>query len=270
MKELAIRTAAGALYVILMLGSILLGKVTFVAFFSLVVILIMYEFFRMVNKGGYNTLMLPGILVALYLFISFFMYHFTGVGASIFWGLIPLFLFIPMAELFRKGEKNIMNSALTVLGVVFFALPLALLNGVFCYGEPQGSRPGIIIGLFLLLWVFDTGAYLIGSRFGKHKMTSNISPNKTWEGFWGGMILVMAVSVVYFDLIGFSTPLKNIVLAFLMGITGTLGDLTESLLKRNFNQKDSGSLIPGHGGLLDRFDSLFFSAPVFYAYISLI
>ena len=101
-------------------------------------------------------------------------------------------------------------------------------------------------------------------------MTSNISPNKTWEGFWGGMVLVMAVSVVYFDLIGFSTPVKNIVLAFLIGITGTLGDLTESLLKRNFNQKDSGSLIPGHGGLLDRFDSLFFSAPIFYAYISLI
>jgi phosphatidate cytidylyltransferase len=270
LKELAIRTAAGALYVLLILGSIFLGKVIFALFFSLVVILIMYEFFRMVKTGGYNPLLLPGILAALYLFISFFLYHFTGVGKAIFWGLIPLLLFIPMGELFRKGEKNIMNIALSVFGLVFFALPLASLNGVFCYGDPPGSRPGIIIGMFLLLWVFDSGAYLIGSRFGKHKMTSNISPNKTWEGFFGGMVLVMAVSVVYFDLIGFSTPVKNIVLAFLMGITGTLGDLTESLLKRNFNQKDSGSLIPGHGGLLDRFDSLFFSAPVFYAYISLI
>ncbi|MBN1924255.1 MAG: phosphatidate cytidylyltransferase [Prolixibacteraceae bacterium] len=269
MKELAVRTIAGAVYVLLTVGSILAGKVPFAVFFTLVIAGIMFEFYRLVKKGGYNPSFLPGILVASYLFIAQFLYAFSFVGEKLYLGLIPLLMIIPFAELFKKGGKSIMNIALTSFGIVYIALPLSLLCFIVVKGQEGGFSPLLIIGLFVVIWAFDSGAYLVGSRFGKHKMTG-LSPKKSWEGFAGGIVLAIAVSLIYFDLINFSKPVFNIALAILIGISGTLGDITESLIKRNFNQKDSGSIMPGHGGLLDRFDSLLFSAPVFYAYISLV
>ncbi|HPR31287.1 MAG TPA: CDP-archaeol synthase, partial [Prolixibacteraceae bacterium] len=111
--------------------------------------------------------------------------------------------------------------------------------------------------------------YLFGRWLGRHKLIESVSPKKTWEGFVGGLIFSSLVSIVVFQAIDYSTPLINVALAVLTGVSGTLGDLTESLIKRNCGEKDSGKLIPGHGGLLDRFDSLLFSLPVFYAFISI-
>lgn len=138
--------------------------------------------------------------------------------------------------------------------------------------EANIYMPRIIIILFAILWANDSGAYLSGSTLGRHKMFASISPQKTWEGAIGGLILAVAASITifyYLDLKPIGTT-HAVAIAVITVITGTLGDLTESMFKRSFKVKDSGKLLPGHGGLLDRFDSMLFAAPAFYLYISII
>jgi phosphatidate cytidylyltransferase len=129
--------------------------------------------------------------------------------------------------------------------------------------------PGIVVGFFLLIWANDTGAYLSGISFGRHKLFERISPKKTWEGFIGGLILAVLVSWLVSGWLGVVGKFNWVVIAALISIAGTYGDLVESMLKRSLGVKDSGKIMPGHGGFLDRFDSAIISFPLVYLFISL-
>jgi phosphatidate cytidylyltransferase len=129
--------------------------------------------------------------------------------------------------------------------------------------------PGIIVGFFLLLWANDTGAYIIGITLGKHRLMERISPKKSWEGFFGGLVIAILAAWLLSGWLGVLDTIGWILTAVIISIAGTYGDLVESMLKRSMGVKDSGSVMPGHGGFLDRFDSSFISFPLVYLFISL-
>ena len=272
MKNFLIRTITGGIYVVLSIGCILAGRYTFLALFSILLAYTLFEFYRLCKKGGNYPHTVPGIITALYFFISFFIYEMQWVNELIFLGLIPLLILTPVIELFKKSKNAAQNIAYTIFGIVYIALPFSVLNFIATpYSHsPELFMPEMLIGLFILLWANDSGAYVVGSRLGKTKMAERISPQKTWEGATGGAILAIAVSIVFFNLVGHFNLFHSIIIGMLIVIAGTLGDLTESMMKRSFGVKDSGRLLPGHGGLLDRFDSMLFAAPVYYIYISII
>jgi phosphatidate cytidylyltransferase len=129
--------------------------------------------------------------------------------------------------------------------------------------------PGIIIGFFILIWANDTGAYLTGMSFGRHKLMERISPKKTWEGFFGGIIIASLIAWLLSGWLGVVDKIHWIIISVIVSIAGTYGDLVESMLKRSTGVKDSGTIMPGHGGFLDRFDSAIISFPLVYLFISL-
>lgn len=272
MKNLPSRIISGGIFVILTTGSILLGKYAFVTVFAFMLIYTLYEFFRLCRGGGHHPQTILGIIVGLYLFVSFFLYDVKIVGEIVFFGLIPLLFISPVIELFSKNERPIQNIAYTFMGIIYIAVPFSILNFIITPidSEPQQYMPEVLIGLFLIIWSNDSGAFAVGSFLGKTKMLERVSPKKTWEGAFGGAFFAIIASYLLYLNFNFLNLWQCIVLALLCVVSGTIGDLTESLIKRSFNVKDSGSLLPGHGGLLDRFDSLLFAAPVYYIFISLI
>ncbi|HKM92293.1 MAG TPA: phosphatidate cytidylyltransferase [Prolixibacteraceae bacterium] len=272
MKNLLIRALSGGIFVILTIGSILISKYTFFGFFGILLTYTLYEFYRLCRSGDNQPQMLSGIIISLYLFTAFFLYDLQIVGEVIFFGLVPLIMLSPIIEIFSKSEKPVQNIAYTFIGILYIAVPFSILYLIM---TPYKSNPGlympeVLIGLFLILWANDTGAYLVGSCLGKTKMIERISPKKTWEGAIGGAMLAIIVSVLLFNYLDFLNWWQVILLALITVITGTLGDLTESLFKRSFNVKDTGNILPGHGGLLDRLDSLLFAAPAYFVFISII
>jgi len=175
-------------------------------------------------------------------------------------------------ELFRKNDTPFVNVAYTLLGVLYIVLPFAMLFHLGFYTNNSFSEHysyQIILGIFILLWTNDTGAYLSGRFFGKHKLFERISPKKTWEGAIGGGILALIVAYVISIYFTNLTLTDWIITGALIVVFGDLGDLIESMLKRSFGIKDSGKLLPGHGGILDRFDALLLAVPFVYSYLQL-
>jgi phosphatidate cytidylyltransferase len=192
---------------------------------------------------------------------------------------IILLIFIALTyELFRKNERPFDSLAHTFFSVLYTAVPVSLFpfaafgrTGVAPLVPMNGIEfsPGIIAGFFLLLWTNDTGAFLIGSVAGKHRLFERISPKKSWEGFLAGAVLTIIGSLLMPRWIGVTGRTGWIVIALIVSIAGTTGDLVESMLKRSVGLKDSGSVMPGHGGFLDRFDSVVVSFPLVYLFITL-
>ncbi len=160
------------------------------------------------------------------------------------------------------------NWAYLILGQVFIALPFSLLNFlVFPSGE---FNPVFLLSLFVLIWTNDTGAYVVGISFGKHKLFERISPKKSWEGFFGGIFFALILAYFLPQITGEIDILRWFGFALIAVVFGTWGDLIESLIKRTVDVKDSGNILPGHGGLLDRFDSLLFAVPLIYIYLQIV
>ena len=182
--------------------------------------------------------------------------------------MLPLLSLIFIIELFRKKDKPFLNIGITLLGIIYITLPIMLFSMIgIPVNDPGNYRMHLVLGFFIILWSSDTGAYLAGMKFGKHKLFERISPKKTWEGSIGGTALALTVAWIlsrYFPELSLN---EWLVFAFIIVVFGSLGDLAESLLKRSLNVKDSGSILPGHGGALDRFDGLFGAAPFVFLYL---
>lgn len=268
MKNLLIRTVTGLVYVVITIGSILLGKFAMSVYFLLAMSISYFEFYRLTNKEKvFGLSFFTGLAINVYLFASVFLASFCQMPYTIFLGLIPLVLLLPIIELFGKDANPTGNMAVALMGVVYTAVPFSFLLLICSYTGSYDFK--MLVALFCILWANDSGAYLVGSSFGKHKLLERISPKKTWEGTIGGAVFAALVSVALFYWMEDVNCVRSILIGLLTVVFGTLGDLTESMMKRQFNVKDTGNILPGHGGLLDRFDSLLFSAPVFYLYISI-
>jgi phosphatidate cytidylyltransferase len=177
-----------------------------------------------------------------------------------------------VSELYEKQQDPITHMAYIFLGQCYIALPVSVLNLIAFSGIAEGTpvyNPLLILSLFIFIWVNDTGAYLVGILIGKHRLFERISPKKSWEGFFGGLLLTLAISLVFacFDK---EVPWYHwTALSFVVVIFGTWGDLIESLIKRTLEVKDSGQSLPGHGGFLDRFDSLLLAVYAMLFYVQL-
>ena len=184
---------------------------------------------------------------------------------------IPALTFIFLYETFSQKPGILSNSSITFTGFIYVAIPFSLLNFMVHPGYPAFTEfnSKILLGIFLLVWTYDSMAYLIGSKLGRNKIYEKISPNKTWEGFIGGAVFTIAAGILCSLILNHLTLTDWIVIASIVIIFGTLGDLFESIIKRRLNVKDSGTMLPGHGGLLDRFDSLLFVIPVVFVWLSL-
>lgn len=243
------------------------GKIPFLIFTLVIGLVSFFEFSKMVSKRRFLPNQLIGFFsIALIIINSFYRFLDFELLTLI---IIPVVL---LSELFRRKESSIANVSTTLLGIFYiglFSSALVLIreyysDSNFLYG--QGGY--LIIAVFVTIWVCDSAAYFIGSATGKHKVLPRVSPNKSWEGAIAGFIFSIITMVVAQSIVlDFLTLTDAIVIGLIVGTLGQAGDFVESQIKRDANVKDSSSLIPGHGGILDRFDSLLFSAPVIYLYL---
>lgn len=272
-KNLVYRILTGIVFVAILLGSILYSQYSFAAVLGFVELLALSEFYQLLGrfqriKVDKYLNMAGGFLLFVGMFIIFLVNKY-----SIFF-FIPYLLYILLlfiSQLYAKSENPIRTLAYSLLGQVYIAIPFSLLNYLaYSYAySGQGYHYAYLLALFVIIWVNDSFAYVFGVTLGKRRLFERISPKKSWEGFIGGMACAILAGVVfsrYFD----AFPLAGwIGFAAVVVIFGTFGDLIESLLKRTLNVKDSGSLLPGHGGILDRFDSMILAIPALVAYIEI-
>ena len=273
-KNLGVRIATGIVFIAVLMGGILYNQYSFLIVFSLITALALYEFYGLLCKTQNAELSrILNTLGGLFLFIGGY-FFFSSAEKSLItlvpYGIYVLSLFI--SELYLKRTNPIQSLAYAVLGQIYLAIPLSLLSYLaFGYDMDNGAyHYAFLLALFVFIWVNDSFAYLTGSLFGKHRMFERISPKKSWEGFFGGAIFSIGASVIFANYFT-QLPLWGwIGFALVMIIFGTLGDLIESLFKRTLNVKDSGNILPGHGGILDRFDSVIFSIPALFIYVEII
>ncbi len=279
MKNFLIRTASGAVMLIVVLGAMLLSKWSFMALMAAIAIGGMWEFYRFAEKAGYNPMKVLGIFTGIMILC-------IGVAAMLFFELggdsasaplllitaaSALVLIVPLmfiCELYRKSATPIANIATSLLGALYVAFPMALLLIVPMLLGVGKWNPWIMIFYIFIIWANDVFAYLFGITLGRHRLFERISPKKSWEGFFGGLLGAMAMGWVAATILEASVPMW-VGLALVAAISGVFGDLVESLMKRSVDVKDSGNIIPGHGGWLDRFDALILSAPFVFIYACL-
>jgi len=266
------RTLTGAGLVAVILSAVWLGPYTFVALLLLINLLSLREFYHLLETPETRPSKMAGSLLSVCL-IVLSLITLSGL-ASWKWMLviIPAAFGIFVAALYEpSAKKPFQGLAITFLGITAITLPLCCFALIpFLDGTDGNYHFALPLGCFLLLWSYDTVAYLFGRQFGKHPLFRRISPKKTWEGSIGG---ALAALITGYILPQFFTLLNTIeweTLAVITVVTGTYGDLVKSLLKRSLGIKDSGTILPGHGGMLDRFDSLIGSAPFICTYLILL
>jgi phosphatidate cytidylyltransferase len=265
------RTITGLSMVFLILATLYYDRFFFAGIFLLVVVLGLLEFYTITVTEECKPQKITGTILGtlLYLLITgfSFLHGYESVIFSLFL-TVPI-LFLPIIiEVYRKKEKPLINAAVTIFGLIYIALPVSLLNIMNddIGGTVFHSFPAYLTAYFLITWIYDTGAYLVGKNFGKHKFFERISPKKTWEGTIGGMFVAIGAAIGFFFITEGLQLVHLLALTLLVILFGTFGDLAESLFKRSLNLKDSGSILPGHGGILDRFDTIFVSAPFVFLY----
>lgn len=271
MNKFLTRSITGVVLVLIMITAILLSKYSFAVLFIIITLVGIFEYISLLKKSEVKINIIPLVLVSVTVFIlSFFVAQ--GILQYKFLLLIlPAIFFIIAAELYRKKTKPLENIGLSIFGIVYIAIPLSLINFIVfnkIFGHNNYS-PNLLITLFALIWIYDSGAYFFGVTFGKNRLFERISPKKSWEGAFGGASIAIVASFFASSFIPEIEQIHWIFIASITIVSATFGDLSESMIKRYFNVKDSGNVLPGHGGVLDRFDSLLFVIPCIIAYIEI-
>lgn len=228
----------------------------------------MWEFYRLVRLQSYVPIRTLGVGIGALLFAFTFLIEYGVLPSNYYMLLFPLASFVFLIKLYKKNDVHpFINIALFYLGILYVAVPFALINILVFYEGYYSYQ--ILLGLLFLTWANDVGAYFTGIAFGKTKLFERISPKKSWEGSIGGAVFAITTGVVISNYFHGLLLYEWVIIAVIVVIAGTYGDLVESHFKRSMQIKDSGSAIPGHGGFLDRFDSLLLAVPFVVVFLKL-
>jgi len=289
LNTLLTRTLTGILIVGVILAGLLIDSLAFFVVFLGIMVATQWEFYRILRRIKVRAQMLQGVVLGMAMFSLFFLVAIQALPVRFLVILLIFFPFVFIHEIYAQHNRPFHNIAYTFLGLIYIALPFSLLsflvfdvheklqpvftidgkedllNFLLQPGYAIEYDPGIVLGIFILIWMYDTGAYLSGVLFGRHRLMPRISPKKTWEGVIGGAVAAVLTGVALTKVLHVLNGMEWQMIVFVVVVFGTLGDLAESLLKRRIGVKDSGRILPGHGGFLDRFDSFLFITPVVVA-----
>ena len=276
MKNFIVRTITGVFFVAAIIVGFLNAQ-AMVALFALITGLTIWEFTGLVNDRPYVSVNRFICTVSgVYLFIAMAGYNSGMTPATVFIPYLVSIVYLMIAELYQQAKDPINNWAYTMLSQLYIALPFSLLNVLAFRSNGYNIEYSYLapLAVFVFLWMNDTGAYCVGSLLGRHKLFPRVSPGKTWEGSIGGALLVVAVALAVWHFttlygvndLGLSAA-EWAGMGLVVVVFGTWGDLVESLFKRTLGVKDSGNILPGHGGMLDRFDSSLLAVPAVVVYL---
>lgn len=268
------RAVTGLFFVLVMVGGIFFSSYSFLALFSLIVLLSLREFYSLINQHmntGINVWLNSIVGVCFFGVITGTQLLLIPSSLLYFSPFLLYFLFLFIRELYNTKSAPFNNLAFTVLGHFYITLPFSLLTLLACYPiEGDCSYKWfMVLAIFIFIWVNDSGAYLVGSQIGKRRLFERISPKKSWEGFWGGVVFATLSAAAFGYFVTILPVYIWMGLAFTVSVAGVFGDLTESMMKRIIGVKDSGNILPGHGGMLDRFDAILFAIPAALLYMLL-
>ena len=274
-RNLIVRTLSGAVLLGVVLAAAFLGKYAYGALLLFILSAGMDEFYSIVIKGGIEPQKSVGNVLGVALFAGAYelfrrLYDGVEMSGGQYWfvgAIILLVLFVPfIIEVFRAKEHPLRNIAATLMGIIYVALPISLMLFIPLLLSGGVWRAEAFLFYLFIVWGNDVFAYLVGVSIGKHRMCERISPKKSWEGFVGGIIGALAMGALGNVVVG-GGYLLWLGLALIVAISSVLGDLVESMFKREAGIKDSGNILPGHGGMLDRFDALIISVPFAFVYL---
>ena len=279
MKNLMVRTLSGLVLVAVFVGAVLGSQWSFGALLLLILVGGQTEFYKLARETGLSPQRWMGLAVGVLLFaLNFIVFRQFSrsvtdeAGGAVLYLLLYIGLLLPtlfVCELFRRSATPLANLGATLLGVLYVAVPLSLLLYVPVLAGDGVWRPETVLYYIFIIWANDVFAYLVGMTFGRHRLCERLSPKKSWEGFFGGLAGAVATGLAA----AYALDANYWVwggLALVASLSGVAGDLVESMFKREAGVKDSGQVIPGHGGVLDRFDALLLSAPYVFLYLLLV
>lgn len=264
MSSIWARIITGSIFIATIVGSVMWSPWLYALLFGFFTIVGIVEFYRISNNLGFTPQKGTGIAIGIATFLLLFLTAgepWTGVSGKWLYILPAMVTTIPIIELFRKKSTPTSDWAQTLFAVIYVALPFGLMSNLTYMPETHEFSGKIFLSFFIMVWISDTGAYCAGKLFGKHKMFERISPKKTFEGLGGGIAFTIASAIPIHYFVPELELWQWIVISIETVTFANLGDLAESMLKRNADIKDSGKLLPGHGGVLDRFDSALLACP---------
>ncbi len=270
-NDLIKRGLSALVFIVVLLGGILINEYLYVLVFTFITILTLAESYNLFEKTGNRPQKYYGIFVGLTIYLLTFFTAREDIPPTSYFIVIFLIIFLFIFEIYQDREDHFLSIAFTVFGLVYVVIPMSTLNFIAFAGINEGTFTyEYLLAMFIIIWINDTGAYLIGTKFGKTKLFERISPKKSWEGTIGGAVFALISAYVISLFFSGLTIIQWLVFAVIVVLFGTYGDLVESWLKRRAGIKDSGTIMPGHGGLLDRFDSTLFVAPMIFLYLKII
>lgn len=269
LKKIAIRALSGLVYCLIIIGCIISGYKGVTILASLLTIWGCLEFTHI--TGGLTRRNIPAAILDIAACLSLSISLCIGLPLeNILTNWLAIIMLRLIVEIYLKSDHPLRHTAHSLMSQIYIGIPMAVMVYI-----AMNYSPYILLTIFVLMWLNDTGAYLVGCSIGRHKLIERVSPKKTWEGFFGGLIFSMAVSLLIFYFIKPFEGMEHIDMSLIfwlsvgaiVSIIGTWGDLIESMIKRDLQIKDSGNLIPGHGGILDRIDSILFVLPAILLFL---
>ena len=269
MKNTIVRTVSGICFLAIMVAGFLVHPYFFAVLHIFILVCMMAEFYRMAMDTRFKVPRILGIVTGVGLFVTTFLVMSDIVKPRMFaLNVIPL-VAVMVSIMYVKNKTGFKDLAFLFMGLFYIAPPVAAANALV-FGKDGGFNGMLILSFFCIIWASDVGAYVFGHLFGENgkKLFPSVSPKKSWAGFWGGLVLALITAVIihYCGLFKFSIW-HCLAMTVLIDVAGVYGDLFESQWKRTLGFKDSGNIIPGHGGMLDRFDSALFAIPAGLVYI---
>ncbi|MDR0394985.1 MAG: phosphatidate cytidylyltransferase [Tannerella sp.] len=270
MKNLIQRALTGIVYAVVLVAAICIHPFLFAGVFSMIAGLLIHELYGLLKYEGPRWLRILGIFGGMYLFVATCLYAGDYAGHVVFFPYLTILLVILISGLYIRNANPVREWGTALFAQCYCAGTISLLCFI-PYRVSPDYNPLPVLMIFIFIWLNDTGAYLIGSWKGKRRLFQRVSPLKSWEGFFGGLLVVVVSSLCFaYFYENLMTWYQWLIFAFVTVISATWGDLVESLLKRTYGVKDSGKILPGHGGILDRFDSAILASPCVYVYFELL